>query len=118
MRPQPLISVSDVEASSRSYQHLLGCTSAHGGTKYERLNHRPAGSRWVRQSAASPTCRGFLFVFYPKISVLFRNVLRPDVLDDRLIRDHPRTRHEESPCPQMTAPALLVQMAELLQKLT
>ena len=37
MRPQPLISVSDVEASSRWYQHLLGCRSAHGGTQYERL---------------------------------------------------------------------------------
>jgi catechol 2,3-dioxygenase-like lactoylglutathione lyase family enzyme len=37
MRPQPLISVSDVEASSQWYQHLLGCRSAHGGTQYERL---------------------------------------------------------------------------------
>jgi hypothetical protein len=38
MRPQPLIAVSDVEASSRWYQHLLGCESAHGGSRYERLN--------------------------------------------------------------------------------
>jgi catechol 2,3-dioxygenase-like lactoylglutathione lyase family enzyme len=37
MRPQPLIAVSDVEASSRWYQRLLGCTSAHGGPEYERL---------------------------------------------------------------------------------
>jgi catechol 2,3-dioxygenase-like lactoylglutathione lyase family enzyme len=37
MRPQPLISVSDVEASSRWYQQLLGCGSAHGGPEYERL---------------------------------------------------------------------------------
>ena len=37
MRPQPLIAVSDVEASSRWYQQLLGCRSAHGGTEYERL---------------------------------------------------------------------------------
>jgi hypothetical protein len=29
--------VSDVEASSRWYQWLLGCQSAHGGTEYERL---------------------------------------------------------------------------------
>lgn len=27
----------DVEASSRWYQHLLGCKSAHGGPEYERL---------------------------------------------------------------------------------
>jgi hypothetical protein len=37
MRPQPLISVTDVEASSRWYQRLLDCQSGHGGTEYERL---------------------------------------------------------------------------------
>ncbi len=37
MRPQPLIAVSDVEASSHWYQRLLGCQSAHGGREYERL---------------------------------------------------------------------------------
>ena len=37
MRPQPLIAVTDVEASSRWYQRLLGCQSAHGGPHYERL---------------------------------------------------------------------------------
>jgi catechol 2,3-dioxygenase-like lactoylglutathione lyase family enzyme len=37
MRSQPLIAVSDVELSSRWYQRLLGCTSAHGGAEYERL---------------------------------------------------------------------------------
>ena len=37
MRPQPLIAVTDVEASSRWYQHLLGCQSAHGGPEYDRL---------------------------------------------------------------------------------
>lgn len=37
MRPQPLICVRDVAASSRWYQHLLGCASAHGGAEYERL---------------------------------------------------------------------------------
>ena len=31
MRPQPLIACRDVEASSRWYQRLLGCKSAHGG---------------------------------------------------------------------------------------
>ncbi len=36
-RPQPLISVRDVEASSRWYQRLLDCQSAHGGAEYERL---------------------------------------------------------------------------------
>jgi catechol 2,3-dioxygenase-like lactoylglutathione lyase family enzyme len=37
MRPQPLIVVTDVEASSRWYQRLIGCASAHGGPAYERL---------------------------------------------------------------------------------
>jgi hypothetical protein len=38
MRPQPLISVTDVEASSRWYQGLLNLRSDHGGPHYERLN--------------------------------------------------------------------------------
>jgi catechol 2,3-dioxygenase-like lactoylglutathione lyase family enzyme len=37
MRPQPLICVSDVEASSRWYQRLLGLSSNHGGPAYEQL---------------------------------------------------------------------------------
>lgn len=37
MRPQPLVTVHDVEASSAWYQRLLGCESAHGGPDYERL---------------------------------------------------------------------------------
>ncbi|MBX3430586.1 MAG: VOC family protein [Hyphomonadaceae bacterium] len=39
MRPQPLIAVADVEASSRWYRQLLGCTSGHGGGTYERLEY-------------------------------------------------------------------------------
>ena len=37
MRPQPLICVNDVEASSRWYCQLLNCQSDHGGPNYERL---------------------------------------------------------------------------------
>ena len=39
MRPQPLIVVTDVLASSIWYQRLLDCKSAHGGDEYERLEH-------------------------------------------------------------------------------
>src|SRR5262245_41548121 len=46
MRPQPLICVNDVEASSRWYQRRLGCRSDHGGPNYERL---VAGDRLVMQ---------------------------------------------------------------------
>jgi catechol 2,3-dioxygenase-like lactoylglutathione lyase family enzyme len=37
MRSQPLLAVTDVETSSRWYQHLLGCRSGHGGSEYEQL---------------------------------------------------------------------------------
>ena len=37
MRPQPLIAVQDVEASSRWYRELLGGKSGHGGMEYEQL---------------------------------------------------------------------------------
>ncbi|HEY6604549.1 MAG TPA: VOC family protein [Xanthobacteraceae bacterium] len=40
MRPQPLIAVTDVEASSRWYQRLLGCNGDHGGPEYERLKYQ------------------------------------------------------------------------------
>jgi catechol 2,3-dioxygenase-like lactoylglutathione lyase family enzyme len=46
VRPQPLIAVRDVEASSRWYQHLLGCQGAHGGPEYERLQD---GDRLIMQ---------------------------------------------------------------------
>jgi len=46
MRPQPLICVNDVEASSRWYRRLLGCRSDHGGPNYERLT---SGGRLVLQ---------------------------------------------------------------------
>lgn len=37
MKPQPLLVVADVEASSRWYQDVLGLQSAHGGDEYEML---------------------------------------------------------------------------------
>jgi catechol 2,3-dioxygenase-like lactoylglutathione lyase family enzyme len=42
MRPQPLIAVTGVEASSRWYCQLLGCQSNHGGAQYEQLVHHGA----------------------------------------------------------------------------
>ncbi len=39
-RAQPLIAVADVEESSRWYRHLFGWDSAHGGSKYDRLESR------------------------------------------------------------------------------
>ena len=36
-RPQPMIAVTDVEASSRWYQQVLGAESGHGGQEYEQL---------------------------------------------------------------------------------
>ena len=37
MKPQPLIAVCDVVASSHWYQAVLGFESGHGGNEYERL---------------------------------------------------------------------------------
>jgi len=37
LRPQPMISVTDVEASSLWYQRVLAATSGHGGKEYEQL---------------------------------------------------------------------------------
>ncbi len=37
VRPQPMIAVESVEASSRFYQQLLGGASGHGGSEYERI---------------------------------------------------------------------------------
>ena len=46
MQLAPLICARDVEASSRWYRRLLGCTSGHGGVEYERLN---SGDRLILQ---------------------------------------------------------------------
>lgn len=46
INPQPLITVIDVEASSRWYQAVLGFRSGHGGPDYERLL---CGERMVMQ---------------------------------------------------------------------
>ena len=48
MKPQPLIAVKDVAASSRWYQKLLGCTSGHGGDDYEQL-FDPATAEMILQ---------------------------------------------------------------------
>lgn len=37
MQTETMIAVRDVEASSRWYQWLLGCTSDHGGSEFDRL---------------------------------------------------------------------------------
>jgi len=37
LRPQPMIAVTDVEASSAWYQLVLGAASGHGGREYEQL---------------------------------------------------------------------------------
>lgn len=37
MKPQPMIAVANVEASSAWYQRVLGLASGHGGPEYEQL---------------------------------------------------------------------------------
>jgi hypothetical protein len=38
VKPQPMIAVEDVEATSAWYQRVLGLKSGHGGLEYEQLN--------------------------------------------------------------------------------
>src|SRR5262249_54458861 len=49
---------------------------------------------------------------------LLRDALRADVLHDGLVGHHPGTRDEKPASPQAPTPALLVQMAELLEELS
>lgn len=37
VRPQPMLVVADVPASSRWYQQVLGAVSGHGGPEYEQV---------------------------------------------------------------------------------
>jgi catechol 2,3-dioxygenase-like lactoylglutathione lyase family enzyme len=37
VRPQPMITVADVEEASQWYQQVLGARSGHGGAEYEQL---------------------------------------------------------------------------------
>src|SRR5690606_11241310 len=37
IQPQPMIAVTDVPASSRWYQQVLGARSGHGGDEYEQI---------------------------------------------------------------------------------
>lgn len=37
IRPQPMLTVHDVEAASSWFQNVLGLTSGHGGPEYEML---------------------------------------------------------------------------------
>src|SRR4051794_669320 len=78
---------------------------------YHRLE---AGGFVSRLKARLGTaCSGILHL---EIVVVLRDLLRPDVLHDHLIRHVPRTGDEETPRPQMAAPAELLQVAELLHQ--
>ncbi len=107
MRPQPLIAVADVEASSRWYQRLLGCESAHGGSEYERLtvdgrlvmqlhswdvehHHGPIGDR-----AGSPYGNGVLLWF--EVEDFDAAVLRAGELDAEVLMAAHRNPPEGQP---------------------
>lgn len=101
MRPQPLIAVRDVEASSRWYQRLLGCRSDHGGPEYERLVS-PAGlilqlHRWdvehhhgaIGDPGAKPYGNGVLLWF--EIDDFDEAVARAAAMDSEVVM--PRHRN-------------------------
>jgi hypothetical protein len=80
-----------------------------------KLNHRPPegggfGSR-LKARLGTPT----LPITHPEIIIILRQLLRPDGLHDHLVRHVTRTRHQAAPRPKGPTPALLVQVAILLQ---
>src|SRR5512135_1978618 len=79
---------------------------------YHRLEGGGFGSRLKARLA------GELCIVYPEVIVLLGHLLRPDVFHDHLVRHVPRTCHEEPTRPQVPAPAVLLQVAELLHQLT
>jgi catechol 2,3-dioxygenase-like lactoylglutathione lyase family enzyme len=107
MRPQPLLAVDDVEATSRFYQRLLGLTSDHGGPEYERLvddgrlvmqlhrwdvehHHGPIGD-----AAAKPYGNGVLLWF--EIDDFDDAVARGEELGAEIIRPVHRNPPEGEP---------------------
>jgi catechol 2,3-dioxygenase-like lactoylglutathione lyase family enzyme len=101
MKPQPLICVSDVEASSRWYQQLLGVTSAHGGPDYERLEHDARLvlqlHRWEQEHHHGPIgdlhdpSRGNGVLLWFELDDLDAALRRIEVLKPRILR--PRHRN-------------------------
>jgi len=57
MIPQPLIGVSDVEASSSSNQRLLGCQSDHGGPSHWEIWRRDSDSYTVVPASPDGTAK-------------------------------------------------------------
>ena len=107
MRPQPLIAVRDVEASSRWYQRLLGCEGGHGGVEYERLLH---GGELILQlhhwdadahphlgdSATTPHGHGVLLWFHTgefDAAVRRARDLRAEILEEPHV--NPNANHRE-----------------------
>lgn len=104
MRPQPLICVADVEASSRWYRDALGLRSGHGGGEYERLyagealvlqlhsfeadhDHGPIGD-----PGAKPYGNGVLLWFEVddfEAAMARVDALKPEVVRPRHVNDRP-----------------------------
>ena len=73
MKVQPMITVRDVEASSRFYQRVLDAKSGHGGKEYEQivrqgtlllqLHHRDAHEHPNLVDEAQPVGNGVLLWF-------------------------------------------------------
>jgi predicted enzyme related to lactoylglutathione lyase len=103
-RPQTLLAVADVEASSRFYQHLLGLISDHGGPDYERLlcdgelvlqlHHRDVAHHHGRVGdPAAPVGNGVL-VWFGEVSDFDAVVTRAFELDAPVVREPHRNPPE------------------------
>ena len=107
MQPQPLITVRDVEASSRFYQALLGCESGHGGPEYEMLVkdgrlllqlHRWGDHEHPNMGDPDAAAHGYGVLLWFETPEFDRTVLRArDHHAHILLEPHvnPRARHRE-----------------------
>lgn len=106
MRPQPLIAVHDVEASSRWYRKLFAADSGHGGTEYERIErngefflqihawgaheHPP-----LREAGTTPVGHGVLLWFQVDdfdAALKRARALKPRFIDEVLFNENAQQR--------------------------
>lgn len=107
MKPQPMLAVHDVEATSAWYQRVLGLASGHGGPEYEQLL---SGAELVLQlhewdahehphlgdPASRPYGNGVLLWFHePDISAAYARAVAAGAVVLEPMKANPLANHRE-----------------------
>lgn len=107
MKPQPMVAVADVQASSAWYQRVLGLASGHGGPEYEQLM---SGGEMVLQlhlrdaqehphvgdPAQRPCGNGVLLWFQePAVAAAYKRALDAGATVLEPLRLNPLAQHRE-----------------------